>query len=211
VSRRITRKSSFAWIAGAAIALVASLWLSAMRREARVAATVPANASAQRTGDATSATGVQPRARNPLSTAPSEPRAAATSRRGIVPQAPPPASGADAFAAQYAALLEGRFAGDRASPDSALETELRTRIQKQLPPGSRLESVACRQSLCRVLSLHPDGDAYRAYVARSFGTDQSTRVWPGQVWVAVPSAGGASPPGAVASSVYLGRSEELPR
>ena len=124
--------------------------------------------------------------------------------------APALPSGADAFAAQYAAMLEDRFAHDRASPRSAVETELRARIEKQLPPGSRLEAVECRQSLCRVRSLHPDGDAYRAYVARAFGTDQNTRVWPGQVWVAFPSAGGASPSGAIASSVYLGVGEELP-
>src|SRR5204863_8569843 len=124
-----------------------------------------------------------------------------------VAAAPPPTTGADAFSSQYAALLESRFTHDQTSPSSALERDLRTRIQAQLPAGSRLESVECRQALCRVRSLHPDQAAYQSYVAKAFGTDPDTRVWTGHVWVAVPDASGASAP-AVASSIYLGRSEQ---
>jgi hypothetical protein len=106
-------------------------------------------------------------------------------------------------------MLESRFQRDKPSPNNAqLEQDLRTKITAAMPKASHLTSLECRHALCRVRSSHPDESTYQDYLAHVFlGQDHTTRVWPGQVWVAVPTDTTSSP---VTSSVYLGLAEELP-
>ena len=106
-------------------------------------------------------------------------------------------------------MLEARFQRDQTSPNTAeLEQQLRAKITAAMPAGSHLESIQCRNALCRVRTTHPDPNIYQGYLSHVLlGAEGSARVWPGQVWVAVPTDMSATP---IASSVYLGRSDQLP-
>jgi hypothetical protein len=106
-------------------------------------------------------------------------------------------------------MLEARFQQDRPAPSRAqLEQDLRTKITAAMPRSSRLESIECRNALCRVRTTHLDPTTYQDYVSHVFlGQDETPRVWPSQVWIAVPKDMNATP---IASSVYLGISQQLP-
>ena len=104
-------------------------------------------------------------------------------------------------------MLAARFDADPPEVDGALERYVARRVAAHMPAGSRLDAIECRQMLCRVRSLHPDRPTYDAFISAGLSdSNPDTRLWPGQVWVAVPGESKSGEVGArVVSVIYLQR------
>ncbi len=113
--------------------------------------------------------------------------------------------------AEYAALLAARFDSDPPDVDSGLERDIARKVALLMPAGSRLDSIECRQMLCRLRSLHPDRAAYDAFI-RDAVTEQEPeqRAWPGQTWIAAPSEHDDGAGSRLESVIYLQREPNPP-
>ena len=76
-------------------------------------------------------------------------------------QSAQPAKFTDAERREHVAEV---FDAERTDPSWHGEADARSLFRQVLPAGSALRSVACRKSLCRVETSHPDAEARRAYV-----------------------------------------------
>jgi hypothetical protein len=114
----------------------------------------------------------------PHETARATPRAAPVPARPAVPAWTPP---------RHDAGVEPALARDEAPTSSEMHDQLQTAfsgmalgdehgstrslegaIRAALPAKSKLRSVECRGSLCRVETTHPDADEFRAFVQATF-------------------------------------------
>lgn len=64
--------------------------------------------------------------------------------------------------------LQTAFAGETVGDVHGTARSLETAIRATLPPSSKLRSVECRGSFCRVETTHPDADEFRAFVQATF-------------------------------------------
>jgi hypothetical protein len=99
--------------------------------------------------------------------------------------------------------LEAAFAADPPAAARDLAQGLEDGARAALPAGSRVRSVECRASLCRIETEHAGLDDYRAFVQRAFFSHDAKQVSIGPVF--------ANPPGEprhgepVVAVVYVGR------
>lgn len=73
--------------------------------------------------------------------------------------------------------LEGTFAKQRpdAQSDEARRTA-ETRLAAILPATSKLQSLECRTSMCRIETVHEDPESYQQFVKGAF-LDPETKLW----------------------------------
>lgn len=71
---------------------------------------------------------------------------------------------------EMAAQIDGKFARESVDPGWSLgaEHQLRQALESKPSPGTTLASISCRQSLCRVESLHTSLEGFHAYVKSSY-------------------------------------------
>jgi hypothetical protein len=208
--RRVVRNTVLVLLAAIALLVVAIVWVPELTggNQGAASSSAPAVLEPQPQTDHDPE---PPPAQAPPAQPPQPVAAPAQTAPPANPAAVPPHLHPHPRSAQFAALLEARFQGDPVSAAAPLEADLRRKINAALPPRSRLESVECRKFLCRIRSTHPDMDTYQRYLQLFTNEDVPARVWLGQLWIAFPSeAQFARPADPVTSSVYLGRSDELP-
>jgi hypothetical protein len=143
---------------------------------------------------------------------PAAPDPAAAAVPGPTPQPnAPPASSAPAPAtpAEIHARFDARFNEERRD-EAWAGTSQRTatsRISAVLPATSKLQSIECRASMCRIETTHEDAGHYRNFVRDGF-LDPNTAPWNGAYFsTAVPDPDS----GKLVATAYLAREgESLP-
>jgi hypothetical protein len=123
------------------------------------------------------------------------------------PEAPPAPTAPAVSMGDMQDAVESKFVSDKqdVSWSRPAADRARTTILALLPEGSRLDSIDCRASMCRVEVTHPDERSFHQFtLAPSRALD---RAWPGSSMVALLRT---EPNGEVVSVSYLGREESGP-
>ena len=83
-------------------------------------------------------------------------------------------------AEEHAIRLESAFEGEK--PDAhwtaAVSVLFSNRVLPHLGAGSKMLSIECRKSMCRLMSAHADPESYQSFVRTAF-RDQTTQLWNG--------------------------------
>ena len=74
--------------------------------------------------------------------------------------------------------LESLFARERldAGWTARARGEFESKLARHIPAGSRVRSIECRQSMCRIESAHGDPLTYQQFLESAF-RDPSTQLW----------------------------------
>jgi hypothetical protein len=178
------RKALAIFVTAAALLGLALLWMPATPR-VRAPAVPPEHAPAEpRAGTPGAPPAHAPEPESQAHPEPAQQQPAAADPDPAAAQQMPPHPSTP----EYAALLAARFDADPPDVSVALERDIARNAARFMPAGSRLDSIECRQMLCRVRSLHPDKQTYEAFLhAATSKPELDQRLWHGQMWIAVPS------------------------
>ena len=117
--------------------------------------------------------------------------------------APSPPSRVEEFAPIQAAI-EASYLIERTDPGWAAEARgtVENRLAGKLPPDSRIDSIECRSTICRIRSVHPNQARSDEFLDRAVFPSEGS-LWQGEVAVGLVAQ--QPDDGAVIMVTYLGR------
>ncbi|HMI91828.1 MAG TPA: hypothetical protein VK509_10720 [Polyangiales bacterium] len=86
---------------------------------------------------------------------------------------------------RYHAFIAQRFAAESRDASWREAAGLEAKLNAILPSGSRLRSLDCRASLCKVETTHPDLERYREFLAAGFSLE--AQIWSGAATFPAPA------------------------
>jgi hypothetical protein len=146
-------------------------------------------------------------AASPRNAAPSTPPADAPAPT----ETPMPSPATMAKIASVRDKFQGQFDAERSDPRWAAEAEstLKEKLGGMLPDSSKIQSIDCRATMCRIETVHENMDRFRQFMGGAF-MDPNTKVWNGGFFSS--PVGEVSDGGKLDVVTYVAREgQELPR